>query len=102
MSGYDQTQWPPQQKAADGGVAEQRTASSGHAAAAEGALGAALNESSRSQSLMQLRAVLDGSPRVHRLIFDYSYWDSQSNPKGGQTGDIELLNEGAHLKETFM
>jgi hypothetical protein len=66
MPGYDQTQRAPAQKSADGGAAEHRTGSSDHAPAGD-ALGAALNESPRSQSLMQLRAALDDSPRVQAL-----------------------------------
>src|SRR5213075_2014862 len=67
MSGYGQTQRAPaEQKPADRGVEEQRTASSGHAAA-EGALGASLNGSPRSQALMQLRVALDNSSRVRAL-----------------------------------
>jgi hypothetical protein len=66
MPGYSQTQRTPARESADGGAAEQQTAPM-QASVADG-LTAALNQSPRSHSLMQLRAALDGGPPVQAQL----------------------------------
>jgi hypothetical protein len=85
MPEYGQTQRTPAQKS-DGGASEHRTAARDHAGA-EDALGAALNESPRSRSLMQLRAALDASPRVQALQ-GLEGALNRSPPKGHSAGPI--------------
>jgi hypothetical protein len=68
MPGYGQMQWAPaEQKSADARAADHKPAARVHAGGG-GALGAALNENPRAQSLMQLRAALDESPRVRAQL----------------------------------
>lgn len=67
MPGYgDMQRAPAERKSADGGAADHRTAAPVHAPATD-TPAAALNRSPRSQSLVQLRAAFDKSPRVQAL-----------------------------------
>src|ERR1044071_5637251 len=77
--GYGAAQRAPAQKSADAATAEHRTHSSDHVPAA-GTLNASLNQSPRSQSLMQLRAALDASPRVQTQLALQRALDKRKRP----------------------
>jgi hypothetical protein len=90
MPGYGQMQrTPAEQKSAD--AAERQTSSRDHAPPAD-ALGAALNENPRSQSLMQLRAALDESLRVQAL----QGLGRALNDDGGPGRGADALGASAH------